>query len=720
MRPLIFWPGFSKQLPATVGGKTRYFAERFPPTDLPMRFTYLAFLLLLCTGGRAQTTVSYDASPEDFPNPERGFYHYTETRSESYNPLDASDLAALRGSNTSGGANHSVVSSLIFRYFFLRDFRNGAISQAYLDAMTADFAAVRAAGLKIIPRFAYTDEVNGDGCSSFICPPYGDASKATVLTHIAQIGPLLRANADVIATVQMGFIGTWGENYYTDFFGDASQQGRLLDENWQDRFEVLNALLAEVPANRSVQVRYPQMKQRTVYGVNAPTTSAPLTAAEAFSGTDKARIGFHNDCLLASFTDYGTYENYGNSSAFGGSDTTNLKPYFAADSRYVPVGGETCDDSNYDPENNCTSAGGFGDAEMKRMHYSYLNVDFNHDVNNDWQTGGCMDAIKRQLGYRFELQSGSYPDQIVRGGGATFSFTLKNLGYAAPYNERRVELLLRNVATGEVWLAPLAADPRTWDRENAQHQITEQLCAPAGMPTGTYDLLLNLPAPEASIYQRPEYSIRLANRLGGAEVWEAATGYNDLGQQVEITSSGGTACGGGTEFLSLFATLPVDFLAITAQPVEKRIAVRWSTANESDNRHFVVERGVDGQAFTSIGTVTPRTDGSYLFDDENVAANQPYHYRIRQVDFAGSFTFSPVVSAVVRAKEFLIAYPNPTTGILTLNQREGDLRVINQTGQVVSAPRNAALLDLTGLPAGVYHLELELANEVLRTKVVLR
>lgn len=695
------------------------FAQNDLVNRIPMRLTYLAFLLLLCTGGRAQSTVSYDASPEDFPNPERGFYHYTETRSESYNPLNAADLAALRSANTSGGANHSVVSSLIFRYFFLRDFRTGAISQSYLDAMAADFAAVRTAGLKIIPRFAYTDEVDGSGCTSFICPPYGDASKATVLAHIAQIGPLLRANADVIATVQMGFIGTWGENYYTDFFGDASQQGRLLDNNWQDRFEVLNALLAEVPANRSVQVRYPQMKQRTVYGVSAPTTSAALTAAEAFSGTDKARIGFHNDCLLASFTDYGTYEDYGNSAAFGGSDTFNLKPYFAADSRYVPVGGETCDDSNYDPENNCTSAGGFGDAEMKRMHYSYLNVDFNHDVNNDWQDGGCMDAIKRELGYRFELQSGTYPDQIGQGGGAAFSFTLRNLGYAAPYNERRAELILRNAATGEVWIAPLATDPRTWDREIAQHQVSEELCAPADMPTGTYDLLLNFPAPEASIYQRPEYSIRLANRLGGSEVWEAATGYNNLGQQVEITSSGVANCGGGAEFLSLFATLPVDFLAITAQPVGKRITVRWSTQNESDNRHFIVERSSDGQAFIAIGTVTPRFDGRYQFDDEEVVAGQTYNYRIRQVDFAGTYTFSPVVRAAVRVNERLLAYPNPTQGILTLNQQEGKLRVINQAGQVISAPRNGTVLNLTGLPVGIYFLELELAKEVLRSKVVL-
>ncbi|MEB0288880.1 DUF4874 domain-containing protein, partial [Cryobacterium sp. 10S3] len=78
-------------------------------------------------------------------------------------------------------------------------------------------------------------------------------------------------NADVIACVQLGFIGTWGEQYYSDFFGDASPnaaQGKLLDQNWKDRIEVIKAMLDAVPADRMIQLRYPQLKQRYIYGVN--------------------------------------------------------------------------------------------------------------------------------------------------------------------------------------------------------------------------------------------------------------------------------------------------------------------------------------------------------------------------------------------------------------------------------------------------------------------
>ncbi len=58
-----------------------------------------------------------------------------------------------------------------------------------------------------------------------------------------------------------------------------------------------------------VQVRYPHTEAKNhLAGIQALTNVAPLAANEAFNGTDKARIGFHNDCFLASADDYGTYE----------------------------------------------------------------------------------------------------------------------------------------------------------------------------------------------------------------------------------------------------------------------------------------------------------------------------------------------------------------------------------------------------------------------------
>jgi len=293
----------------------------------------------------------------------------------------------------------------------------------------------------------------------------------------------------------------------------------------------LGALLDAVPEERTVQVRYPQMKQRYVYGLGAPTSSAPMSLSEAYDGGDKSRIGFHNDCYLASATDFGTFNDYGPPSSSG--DTTNLKPYKELDAQFVPVGGETCGANG--PDDDCAVSGGRADSEMRRLNYSFLNSEYNNpDVNNDW-TGFCMEDIKKELGYRFSLISGSYPATASTGSSIAVSLLIENSGYTSPYNPRGAELILRNIFTGAVYYAPLETDPRFWFP--GTHTVSETLCLPPTIPTGSYALLLRLPDPEPTIFDDPNYAIQLANN----NVWEAGTGFNNLNHIIQITNAGAVA-----------------------------------------------------------------------------------------------------------------------------------------------------------------------------------
>jgi hypothetical protein len=481
-----------------------------------------------------KVNVTYAESTEDFANPERGFYRYSETHSSNYTVLTEAELKTYRTAQSIPTANYQVASTLVFRYYILDDVVNTAISSSFLTNIKKDFEAARAAGVKLIPRFVYTATAKPGSCpEGFICPLYGDAPKAIILNHIAQLKPILHDNADVIACVQLGFIGVWGEQYYSDFFGDASNNGnqsnKLTDANWRDRIEVIKAMLDAVPADRMIQLRYPQLKQRYLYGVNAPLTSAPLTESGAFNESDMARLGYHNDCFMASANDFGTYEDYGNSSTPRTSDGTvlnTLKDYFKADSKFVVVGGETCSD-DYSPTNDCEPAGKI-QAEFAALHYSFINAHYNTAVNNDWQDGGCMDNIKRNLGYRFVLQSAVLPDNVVKGTDLNITLNVKNAGYASPYNKRPAKLLLRNTQTNEVKVLDMATDVRTW--YPGDNKVTESMKIPSDFPAGTYEMLLNLPDAYASIAARPEFSIRLANN----NVWEAATGYNKLNHTIKV------------------------------------------------------------------------------------------------------------------------------------------------------------------------------------------
>lgn len=477
--------------------------------------------------------VTYAESTEDFPNPERGFYRYSETHSSSYTLLNVDELKGYRSLESIETANYKVLSTLVFRYYVLDDVLSKPIAASFLDNLAKDFAIARAAGVKLIPRFVYTTTAKPGGCAEgFICPLYGDAPKTIILNHIAQLKPVLQANADVIAAVQLGFIGVWGEQYYSDFFGDASSnatQGKLLDANWRDRIEVIKAMLDAVPADRMLQVRYPQIKQRFIFGVNALITSPALTESQAFNQSDIARLAYHNDCLLASSNDFGTYEDYGNSSSPRNSDggvLKTLKDYFKADSKFVAVGGETCSDG-YSPTNDC-EPGGQVQAELAALHYSFINAHYNTEVTNDWQDGGCMDNVKRNLGYRFVLKSAVLPDNVVHGTKMELTLNITNKGYASPYNKRTAKLLLRNKATGDIKSFDLASDVRKW--YSGDNKIIESIEIPADMAAGDYEMLLSLPDAYSSIAARPEYSIRLAN----TDVWEAATGYNKLNHTVKV------------------------------------------------------------------------------------------------------------------------------------------------------------------------------------------
>lgn len=474
-------------------------------------------------------TITYTESVEDFANPERGFYRYSEGRASAYVPLVQSQLQQWRGLTTATGGNYQVYSTLVFRYFIMDIFKSSALSATFLQAVKNDFDIARAAGVKLIPRFVYTTSTTAGACpESFNCPPYGDAPKNIVLQHLAQLKPILAASADVIAVVQMGLIGTWGENYYTDYFGDGSQngQGKLLDNNWQDRIDVITALLDAVPADRMIQVRTPQTKQRFVYGINATTGSAALTEAEAFNGSNKARIGFHNDCFLAGADDYGTYDDYGNSSTPRQSANTVLRAYKKADSKYVAVGGETCDDA-YSPQNDCEPAG-LAETEMANYHYSYLNCSYNNAVNNDWQTNGCMLNIRKKLGYRFVMKEFVYPKEISAGSSIAISLTVNNIGYASPFNERPVKLILKNTANGQEIAYTLNTDIRKWFPGTKKIDLT--VSTDASLPAGTYEMYLLIPDKYASIAARPEYAIRLAN----TGVWNEATGYNSLQATIKV------------------------------------------------------------------------------------------------------------------------------------------------------------------------------------------
>ena len=424
-------------------------------------------------------TVKYSSSDEDFFNPERGFYTEIETTMSS--PVPESRLNELKQGR----------KSLVQLLYYLKEYRAQALSEADLEKFSRDMATVRKVGLKVILRFAYTSASSEP-----------DAPMTVIKNHMEQLKPALAANKDVIACVQAGFIGAWGEWYYSS--------NNL--NNAASRNEVLAKWLEVLPADRCVQVRTPAYKKSFL------GSQTPLDASTAYNGTPQARIAHHNDAFMADETNMGTYE-----------DVTQDKEYLSKEGLYVPIGGETCRTSS--TATPCSGAAALQD--LKYLHWSFLNDAYDRVVLQQWEKDGQMDEIRLKLGYRIVLTRGEFSVNHIPGSTLRTKISLQNIGFAAMYNPRGVQLILRSAGGTDEYVATLPDDPRTWKPLWAT-SISADVALPKDLPAGDYQLFLFLPDAESAIASRPEYAVRMANK----NMWEPQTGYNSLGVTIKVTKTG--------------------------------------------------------------------------------------------------------------------------------------------------------------------------------------
>ncbi len=435
--------------------------------------------LLFASSTQAQPafhSVRYTESSTAVANPERGYYLYNNLLQLS------SDVGRRRAEGY----------ALIWGKIPLDAYRQQpALPKAVLDSLRAGFATARHGGMKVIVRASYGSRGPGGDYTT-----YEDPAQAIIEGHIAQLAPIFAENADVIALFEAGFVGPWGEWHTTTIANDYAR-GR----------QVISHLLNHTPAERMIAVRYPYFKQQLFTGDGKDYERVDVT--NAYSGTPVARIGHHNDCFLASETDYGTYER-------GGQTRAEETAYLAAETLYTLFGGETC---NPHPLNDCQRAL----DELSTLHASYLNSAYHPKVLQKWSDQGCAEEISQRLGARLVLEESRAPRRVRAGETLDVEVALKNRGFAPLYNARGVEFALRNEESRALFTFVQDVDPRAW-KPDQRHVLRGQLKLPTDMPTGSYALCLFLPDPSPRLRWDPRYAYRIANE----DTWDAESGLNVL------------------------------------------------------------------------------------------------------------------------------------------------------------------------------------------------
>jgi len=421
------------------------------------------------------------------PNPERGFYLSAK------HPLQDLKRRELRDAFAQD-------YRLLYVRIDLSGYKNRPLPDGFLRKLSRGFAAARNEGVKLIVRPVYnyprgeTDYQTAQ-----------DAPLEIVLKHIEQLSALMRENADVIAFIQAGYIGAWGEWHTSS--NDLTSPAK--------RRRIMDAIIGSAPPERSVQFRYPPYIEEWI--------------ASRGAASDSAGIGFHNDCFLASDTDVGTYSE-------DAQKREEQRDAMAWLSARGPFGGETCNplaDPDPSPRSECADIL----REGARFGLTYLNAGYYRPLFYDrWEAGGCLDDVRNSMGYRLSLLRLKYP-RVVEGGETTrIALTIANTGWAPPYNLKQFRLVLKNRESGAVLeFGGVNADPRAW-LPGSESEVSIDLRIDDSVPPGTYEVYLALRDGAPTLAADPRYSVRFANadRADLGQEWDADIAAFRTGATIEV------------------------------------------------------------------------------------------------------------------------------------------------------------------------------------------
>ncbi|GGM83492.1 hypothetical protein GCM10010967_14070 [Dyadobacter beijingensis] len=160
---------------------------------------------------------------------------------------------------------------------------------------------------------------------------------------------------------------------------------------------------------------------------------------------------------------------------------------------------------------------------------------------------------------------------------------------------------------------------------------------------------------------------------------------------------------------------PVKLIYFNGKPGEGRNTLFWATSEETENSHFEIQKSPDGIHFFPMGRI-PGSGSTYVRKTYDATDTSPFpntYYRLKQVDYDGTFSFSSVIYIQQTDAAGFTLYPNPADDVLHLSvgtnfgplqitvYDEAGRHLLRQTAHQADGP----VLKLSGLRPGNYIIQ---------------
>lgn len=197
----------------------------------------------------------------------------------------------------------------------------------------------------------------------------------------------------------------------------------------------------------------------------------------------------------------------------------------------------------------------------------------------------------------------------------------------------------------------------------------------------------------------------------------------------------GTDGAGNIDFDSVYiyisqTVLPLQFISFSAKEHEGSVNLVWEVEDVINVSKFIIEHSINGYHFVKLSEIKINHDDNsvqtYTYT-HNQPINGENYYRIKYVDFDGTFSYSKInIINFINKRKSIKLLPNPTDGKIQIHTDQNVqasnsfVRIYDSLGRIMGSPliSNDLIIDISNHIPGIYTIEIEIGNEIQYFRIV--